>query len=57
METYERWEDKVVESTRQDIVVAVEVLRRAIEREDSELGLDGLGNRLSLILDELLQWV
>jgi hypothetical protein len=49
-------EDLVVERTKRDITVAVNALRRAIAREDRELGRDGIGNRLSLLLDELLQW-
>jgi len=50
------FEDAVVESTRQDINAAIRNLRRAIEREDRELGTDGIGSQLSLIVDELLRW-
>ena len=49
-------EDVVVGLTQQDIAAAIENLRRAIDREDLELGGDGIGNRLSLIVDELLAW-
>lgn len=49
--------DLVIEETRLDLLTAVDALRRAIQREDSEFGSDGLGNRLSLTLDELLALV
>lgn len=47
-------EDQVISEAQKDIAVAVEALRRAIRREDLELGPDGIGNRLALINDELL---
>jgi len=55
-ETAMHLEYAVVERTQRDISIAVKALRRAIQREDRELGTDGLGVRLALIVDELLQW-
>jgi hypothetical protein len=50
---YVHIEDAVVESTRRDINVAINALRRAIDREDREFG-GGIGTKLDLIKDELL---
>jgi hypothetical protein len=50
-----RQEYEEVLRTRKDINIAVQALRRAIAREDREFGADGLGARLDLIKDELLQ--
>lgn len=49
-------EYEAVLRARKDINIAIRALRRAIAREDREFGVDGLGGRLDLIKDELLQW-
>ena len=52
----ENWEDRVVADTGQDIAIAIQALRRAVAREDLELGSNGIGTLLALIVDELLAW-
>lgn len=50
------WEDQIVRDTQKDLEEVVEILRRAVAREDSKLGVDGIGTRLALVVDELLQF-
>ena len=56
MEEHFEDEIEVVEATRLDINEALKALRRARDREDSELGPEGIGRRLGEIIDELLTW-
>ena len=54
MEESQSYFENVVTERRKDLDIAIDALRRAIDREDRELGSDGIGTHLDIIKDELL---
>jgi hypothetical protein len=53
--TATNWEDRIILETRKDLKKVVEILRRAIKREE-ELG-PGLSTRLDVLKDEVLSLI